>query len=49
MRTEGRTFRVVGGSRYLDEGPYRAGSFYRTFGVAHDPIGTVSWITLPPG
>jgi hypothetical protein len=34
--------------RYLNTGTYRAGMYYNALGLAHDPVGTVTFVTLPP-
>lgn len=39
---------MVGRYGYLEEGGYRAGSFYRTIGVAKAPLGVVTTVVLPP-
>lgn len=39
---------MVGHYSYLDEGNYRAGSFYRTIGVAKAPLGVITTIIVPP-
>jgi hypothetical protein len=34
-------------ARYFSEGTYRAGAYYQALGMAHDPIGTVTWVVVP--
>ena len=38
---------LIGSIRYLQEGAFRGGPYFRTAGVAHDPLGTVAALTLP--
>ena len=47
LKLEGSSWGMVGHLRYLDEGPYRVGPFYRTVGAAKQPVGTVASIVLP--
>lgn len=47
VKTEKSRFRSIGVVRYLEQGTYRAGSYYRTLGAAHDPVGSITFVTLP--
>jgi hypothetical protein len=49
VQQEPRYSRSGGIDRYFDEGRWRAGSFYRTVGEAHDPIGSLAWVVVPRG
>ena len=40
---------LIGSIRYLSDGAYRGGPYFRTAGVAHDPLGTVTSLVLPRG
>jgi len=48
VTTEQRYLRMNGFEYYLADGHFRAGHYYRTVGTAHDPVGTVTWIVVPP-
>jgi hypothetical protein len=47
VEPEPRYYRSTGIWRYFKEGTYRAGSFFRTVGEAHDPVGSLAWIVVP--
>lgn len=40
---------LIGTIRYLQEGAFRGGPYFRTVGTARDPLGTVTTLTLPRG
>ena len=47
VKLEPSSWGMVGHLRYLAEGPYRVGPFYRTIGAAKQPVGTIASIVLP--
>jgi len=48
IKAEGGQWAMTGRWKFLDEGDYRAGAYYRTVGLAHDPFGTITTIVMPP-
>ena len=47
LRQEPSQARLYGSVRYMHEGYHRAGTFFNTIGIAHDPFSTMTWVTLP--
>ena len=48
LKPDGGQWAMTGRWKFVDEGEYRAGSYYRTVGLAHDPFGTITTIVMPP-
>ncbi len=45
---EPATWRMWGRLLYLNPGGYRAGMYYNAIGLAHDPVGVLTFVTIPP-
>ena len=48
LKPDGGQWAMTGRWKFVEEGEYRAGAYYRTVGVAHDPFGTITTMVMPP-